>query len=69
MPKEINNQQNIQLARLEERVKNIEKMVGYMTTNCIPTLTKTCAKLDANQKIILFFMFAIIAALIGLYFR
>jgi len=76
MPQQINNQQNIQIAKIETKIESIEKIVTGLDTkvetiaiNCIPTLTKDVAKIDANQKILRWFMFAIIAALIGLYFR
>jgi len=76
MPQQINEKQNIQIAKIETKIESIEKIVTGLdtkvetiATNCIPTLTKEVAKMDANQKIILWFMFAIVAALIGLYFR
>ncbi len=65
---DINEKQNLQIARIDERVKHIEKILENMSTNCIPTLLEKCAKMDANQKILMAFMFAITAALIGLYF-
>ena len=73
---DINNKQNIQLAKLEERIKAVEIVLRALDTkitlisvNCIPTLTKEVAKMDANQKILMAFMFAVVAALIGLYFK
>jgi len=73
---DINEKQNIQIARIEERMKHIEKVlesldakITLISVNCIPTLTKEVAKMEANQKILMAFMFAVVAALIGLYFR
>lgn len=67
-----NSKQDIQLARLEERCKKIDDIdnkVEAILTNHLPHLTTAVAKLDTNQKILLGFMFAIVAALIGLYFN
>jgi hypothetical protein len=73
---DINEKQNIEIAEIKTEIKNIKEMVqglnvkvDLITTNCIPTLTKEVAKMEANQKILMAFMFAVVAALIGLYFR
>jgi len=84
MPEEINNQQNIQIARLEEKFdgfekgcnenfKRIEGKVDLISANCIPTLTKevakvdaVCVKLDANQKTIMWFLGVVVVTMLAI---
>ena len=73
---EVNNKQNIQIARLEEYQKSTEKKLDSMEnkvdlilTNHLPHIQETVSKLDANQKIVLWFMLCVMGALIGLFFK
>ncbi len=73
---EVNNKQNIQIARLEECQKSTEKKLDSMEekvdlilTNHLPHIQETVSKLDANQRIFMWFMLAIMGALIGLFFK
>jgi len=73
---EVNNKQNIQIARLEECQKSTEKKLDSMEnkvdlilTNHLPHIQETVSKLDANQKIVLWFMLCVMGALIGLFFK
>ncbi len=47
----------------------IKDGVKHLDKNCIPTINKQLAKLDANQKLLLYFMGGIVIALIGLFFK
>ena len=74
--KEVNNKQNVQIARLEECQKSTEKKLDSMEekvdlilTNHLPHIQETVSKLDANQKIVLWFMLCVMGALIGLFFK
>ena len=74
--KEVNNKQNIQIARLEECQKSTEKKLDSMEekvdlilTNHLPHIQETVSKLDANQKIFMWFMLCVMGALIGLFFK
>ena len=73
---EVNNKQNTQIARLEECQKSTEKKLDSMEnkvdlilTNHLPHIQETVSKLDANQKIVLWFMLCVMGALIGLFFK
>ena len=75
MPEEINNKQNIQIARLEGKVdglgnkvdRNSEK-IDSVLINHFPTLTKQIATIEANQKILLAVLMMVVAGLISLIF-
>lgn len=84
MPKKNNNhKQDIQIASVQAKVdftcervsdlngkvSSIEEKVDRIITNHLPHVEVSIARLDANQKILLFFMMAIVGALIGLYFN
>ena len=71
-----NAEQDMAIARIEERVKSleskcqsIENKIDNIKNNCLTEINKQIVKLDTNQKMLMFFMMAIIGALIGLYFR
>jgi prefoldin subunit 5 len=57
------------IEHITKDISEIKTSIRHMDTNCIPTITKQLAKLDANQKLLLWFMMAIVATLIGLFFR
>lgn len=77
MPKNNHNSnQDLQITELKTDVGWIKKdmadvksSVNKIETNCIPTINSALLKLDTNQKILLWFMMAIIIALIGLFFK
>lgn len=71
-----NNKQDLQIAELKtdvswikNEITSVRASLARMETNCIPTINASLARADTNQKVLMAFMFAIVAALIGLFFK
>jgi len=76
MTKEINNKQNVQIARLEENQKiqakkldALEEKIDEIITNHLFHIGQDMSRLNTNQKQLLWFMGAIVMALIGLWIK
>ena len=76
MPINHNSKQDLQIIELKtdvnwikNEVASIKTSISRLETNCIPTINASLARADTNQKVLMAFMFAIVAALIGLFFK
>ena len=76
MEKERNQNQDLHITAMEtdlgwikKDVAEIKDSIRKLETNCIPSIGRKLIALEANQKILMAFMFCVVAALISLYFR
>ena len=76
MPNKINEKQNIQIARLEEKVEfscgkidTLSEKVDRILDNHLPHLETAVTKLDTNQRLILYVLGLMVTGMIGLFFK
>ena len=73
---EKDNQQDIQITTIQtdiqwikQDVSAIKDSIRVLETNCIPTIERKLSAFESNQKVLMAFMFCIVATLVGLFFK